>query len=1131
MKVLAPQPSAAAAQRFETRVRLGFLAAAVIASVLLATTWKMAADAAQADQRVSQERAVLDTLAQLRADTLAIEFNTQGFRFTADPARLAARDAAMASRNSALEQLARLSDNDPQRQERLRGLQEVMRLRVAMEVAQLLTDLQAQERAALAADRARQGSARSSLLALGVAVALLLLLLLVSTYYLMRRQMQQLQQAVQALAASEEDLSITLQSIGDGVVATDQQGRITRMNTVAEQLTGWSAASAHGKPLAEVFNIVHAGTRLPVRLPLPEVLETGQMQVLAPHTLLIAKDHSERPISDSAAAIHGADGAVRGVVLVFRDVSDEQLAQRTILNQTEQLEQRVAERTRQLAESEVRYRTAFMTSPEPIILSSLPEGRYLDVNEGFARTFGWSRTEVIGKTSSEIGIWNNPQHRQDFLQHVQQDGRVDGYETEFVCQDGGLVAAMVSSTLITLGGQNCILTVLRDVTERKRFNDALAASEKEFRLLAEAMPQIVWVCDTEGRTTYFNPQWVEYTGMTLEESYGHAWTQPFHPDDRRRAWQAWDQAVHHNGTYALECQLRRADGVYHWWLIRGVPAKNERGEVIKWFGTCTHIDELKRAEVAVRTSEERLNYAMEQVQLASWDMDLTTWKVQRSKGHHRIFGYPAGLQEWTKASFLAYVVPVDRAAVEQKIMQVISHSGALDMECRIHRGDGQLRWIWVRGSLRTDAQGCRQLGGVVQDITERKVAEEELLRLRDHLQDLVAERTGELEQARLAAEDANRAKSQFLANMSHEIRTPLSAIAGMSRLVRKDPLTPEQAARLDKLESAATYLNATINDVLDLSKIEAGHLELADAPVRVTAALQNVMQMLQDRAWQKGLQLELKSADLPAHLYGDQTRLEQALLNYLGNAIKFSEHGSIVLRCRTEQESQTAALLRFEVQDSGIGIASEHLDKLFSAFEQADKTTARRFGGTGLGLAITKRLAQAMGGTVGVRSIQGEGSRFWFTARLKKGPAFVADAPVLSANELAQQLRTAHAGKRVLLAEDDDFNREIGMVMLEDTGLQVDLAEDGLQAVELASRRRYDLILMDMQMPHLDGLDATRQIRRLPQCARLPILAMTANAFSQDRAQCLDAGMNDFLTKPVQPHVLYQVLLRWLAGA
>jgi CheY-like chemotaxis protein/anti-sigma regulatory factor (Ser/Thr protein kinase) len=315
-----------------------------------------------------------------------------------------------------------------------------------------------------------------------------------------------------------------------------------------------------------------------------------------------------------------------------------------------------------------------------------------------------------------------------------------------------------------------------------------------------------------------------------------------------------------------------------------------------------------------------------------------------------------------------------------------------------------------------------------------------------------------------------------------------------------------------------------INAILDLSKIESGHFELARVSVDPQHLVDEVGQMLRDTVQARGLRW-ISEVQTPAQpLLGDATRLQQALLNYAANAVRFTNTGDVVVRVRVATESDRQACLLFEVQDTGIGIDAATLSRLFNAFEQADNSPTREHGGTGLGLVITRKLAQLMGGDAGAESQPGLGSRFWFTAWLDKGPA-VAAAPV------APVPREAPRSRRVLLVEDDQVNRTIASFMLQDLGHQVDLAEDGVQAVELAAATRYDLILMDMQMPRMDGLEATRRIRRQPgptSVRRMPIVAITANAFDQDRQACLDAGMDDFVTKPIVPDVLREVLGRWL---
>jgi signal transduction histidine kinase/ActR/RegA family two-component response regulator/PAS domain-containing protein len=377
-----------------------------------------------------------------------------------------------------------------------------------------------------------------------------------------------------------------------------------------------------------------------------------------------------------------------------------------------------------------------------------------------------------------------------------------------------------------------------------------------------------------------------------------------------------------------------------------------------------------------------------------------------------------------------------------------------------------------------------------------------------------------------SAEAATRAKSQFLANVSHEIRTPMNAILGMVHLLRRDGVSPKQAERLDKVDLAADHLLSIINDVLDLSKIEAGKLVLEDVDISINSIMANIVSILSPRATAKGLHLLLDAEHLPRRLRGDPTRLTQALLNYANNAIKFTEQGTITLRTRLLEETDDAKLVRFEVQDTGIGVAPETLARLFAPFEQADSSTTREYGGSGLGLVITRRLAQLMGGEAGAFSTPGAGSTFWFTARLRKA------APVMAASltpaAAAAMLTDEHRGRRLLLAEDEPINREVTLELLSDTGLDIDVAEDGAEAVAMAQRTAYDLILMDMQMPKIDGVEAVRRIRAMPGHEKTPIVAMTANAFAEDRRKCMDAGMDDFLAKPVAPAALYGALAKWL---
>ncbi|MEJ6006468.1 ATP-binding protein [Paucibacter sp. AS339] len=482
------------------------------------------------------------------------------------------------------------------------------------------------------------------------------------------------------------------------------------------------------------------------------------------------------------------------------------------------------------------------------------------------------------------------------------------------------------------------------------------------------------------------------------------------------------------------------------------------------------------------------------------------------------------------------IAAADRAGVRDSLQVSARQLTPWQQEFRTYRADGSERWLYGNAIAQLEEGGSVLWHGFLTDISSQRRDALELLRYRNHLEELVEARTAELAEATKAAQAASLAKSAFLANMSHEIRTPMNAIIGLTYLVQSDSTDPTQQQRLQKVADAAEHLLSVINKVLDFSKIEAGKLQLAHTEFTIIQVLDNISSMLAQRAAEKQLQVQL---EVPQELgtqilLGDAQRISEILLNFGGNAVKFTEQGYVRFSALLEQDLGSSLQIRFEVQDSGIGISEEAQARLFQDFEQADSSTTRRYGGTGLGLAICRRLASLMHGEVGVQSAPGEGSRFWFTVRVDKSSAkTLSELPQATRSHAARDQLQQFRGTRILLAEDNAVNQEVAVALLGSAGLQVDVAEDGQEALRMASEQDYGLVLMDVQMPMMDGLDATRAIRDMERQRgkrrSTPILAMTANAFAEERQRCLDAGMNDHVAKPVVAEQLFATLYMWLS--
>jgi PAS domain S-box-containing protein len=820
-----------------------------------------------------------------------------------------------------------------------------------------------------------------------------------------------------------------------------------------------------------------------------------------------------------------ADGSLREV-----EVSSGRIdfAGRTVLHS---IIQDVTERKR--AEHEIRRQAALISSlldsiPDIVFFKSI-EGVYLGCNPAFAAFVGRPRNEILGQTDHdlfdrEIANFFREQDQQMLAKHEPR------HNEEWITYPDGRKVLMDTLKTPYWGPERELIGLLgigRDITAQRQAEDALRESEQFAQGTINAISGHLAILDERGIIITVNRPWREFaqanSGHEAALCEGANYLALCDTADgagcaEAAAFAAGFRAIieGRQDQFDVEyaCHSPREE---RWFLAR--VTRFRRGESTYAAVVHDNITERKQVEIQLRQMTERQVLAARAGGVGIWDYDVVNNRLVWDDQMFRLYGIPRDQFSGAYEAWQAGLWPEDRPRGDQEIRLALRGEKDFDTEFRVLWPDGTTRNIRALALVQRDASGqATHMVGTNWDITAQKQAAAQLQQSNQSLERANARVTALAEQAT----EANRAKSEFLAVMSHEIRTPMNAVLGMTSLLLQTPLNPRQTEYARTVAASGEALLHIINDILDLSKIEAGgQFPIEEQPLSLRKLAGDLVRLLESRAQERGLALAADVAeDIPEWIKGDAGRLRQVLMNLAGNGLKFTDRGGVTIRVRRLGMEAARVRLRFEVQDTGIGLSPEDRVRLFQPFVQADSAAAQRRGGTGLGLAISKRIVELMGGRMGLESALGQGSLFWFELALE-----VASTPAAETEAVAIEADIAHGAApgrplRILVAEDHEPNRRLATYMLESLGYRADFAVNGREAVTAWERSAYDIIIMDCQMPEMDGFEATREIRQR-EAARTPaggerirIVALTANAVKGDAERCLAAGMDGYLSKP-----------------
>lgn len=913
--------------------------------------------------------------------------------------------------------------------------------------------------------------------------------------------------AEEELRESEKQLSLLFDTVADAIFVIDVEGnnrfRFNSVNRAFQSTTGISQSDTVGKLISDV-----------IPQPALDLVLEHYNAAIKERRSVFWEETSDYPT-----------GRLTGIVTIAPVFDATGICTKLIGSVKDITERKKMED--ELRASEERYQILSDVSYEGIAIHDM--GVMLQVNNALARMFGYTESELIGMNALKLATPESG----EIIQTNIILGTETPYEVTGIRKDGTLFPVEIQGRPMYYNGRKVRVTAIRDITLRKNAEQELRDSEERFRLLAETTDIIPWESDAKTfQFTYVGPQAERILGYPADKWYEmNFWQDHIHADDKEEALSYCLRAFRTKKNYEFDYRMVAADGSIVW-FHDVVTVQTENDIPVTLRGYLLNITERKKIENELKENEERFRKLVETSDIIPWEIDAKTFNCTYvGPQAERILGFKT--EEWYQPDFWTnHIHPDDKSRASKYFIEELKKNQSYDFEYRMVAKNGDVVWfhdlVTVEHGLNNEPLKLR---GYLIDITLRKHANEKIQQMNIELEQRVLERTAqlqanniELQKAKVMAEESKVAKELFLASMSHEIRTPLNAIIGFQQLLKSTTLNDEQKEYVESIDFAGRNLLVIINDILDLSKIEAGKFQFDEVQFSVHDIVKSVIELVNHRAKEKNIKLYIYvDASIPQVLFGDSARLSQVLLNLVGNAIKFTETGEVKISANYLSETDNEVWCEFAVEDTGIGIAPERLPHIFERFTQESVETNRAYGGTGLGLTISKYLVEMQGGKINVKSEKGKGSVFTFEIKFKKQSS---KSPFNYHNPEGEDELNMTRKLSILLAEDVLLNQRLVVKIMEKWGHDLDIAENGRVAFEKVKERDYDLILMDIQMPVMDGYAATQLIRSMPDLKKqsIPIIALTAHASNAEAEKCINLGMNAYLAKPFNQQNLFQII-------